>query len=439
MTGTEQVLIDDWCQQYPSHSVGDLVVRRGRRALRQRRRRRELQLRRLRPGRRRRQPVRRPARRRGRRMTPPTAEGGALRARTCAPPATRSALDGTVIRVDPDTGAALAGQPAGRRRATPTRAASSRTACATRSAWRSRPGTDESGSATSAGHRREEINRIDPADRGVGNFGWPCYEGDAAAAGYDSATSASARTCTPKPAPYRAVFATATAQPVVPGETLHHRERRRSGRASRSTPGGAYPAEYDGALFFADYARNCIWVMTRGRRRRCPTRPGASRSVRGRAGPGTWSSAPAATSSTPTSTAARSGASSGRAPGRGTSRPGSTGPSTSPNTDAYRQPRRRRPARRRRSNHAVGNGSSARASARTTSPPAGPARSLRRPQHVPHRVGRRRDPGVGRRACPCSTVRGQSPTTFTASRALTAGAHQVRVEWYVGARPPSPG
>ena len=24
MTGTEQVLINDWCQQFPSHSIGDL-------------------------------------------------------------------------------------------------------------------------------------------------------------------------------------------------------------------------------------------------------------------------------------------------------------------------------------------------------------------------------------------------------------------------------
>ena len=24
MTGTEKVLINDWCQQFPSHSVGDL-------------------------------------------------------------------------------------------------------------------------------------------------------------------------------------------------------------------------------------------------------------------------------------------------------------------------------------------------------------------------------------------------------------------------------
>ena len=25
MTGSEQVLIEDWCQQYPSHSIGDLA------------------------------------------------------------------------------------------------------------------------------------------------------------------------------------------------------------------------------------------------------------------------------------------------------------------------------------------------------------------------------------------------------------------------------
>ena len=25
MTGAEQVLIEDWCQQYPSHSIGSLA------------------------------------------------------------------------------------------------------------------------------------------------------------------------------------------------------------------------------------------------------------------------------------------------------------------------------------------------------------------------------------------------------------------------------
>ncbi len=28
MTGSEQVLVEDWCQQYPSHSIGTRRVRR---------------------------------------------------------------------------------------------------------------------------------------------------------------------------------------------------------------------------------------------------------------------------------------------------------------------------------------------------------------------------------------------------------------------------
>ena len=28
MTGTEQVLINDWCQQFPSHSIGTLLFGR---------------------------------------------------------------------------------------------------------------------------------------------------------------------------------------------------------------------------------------------------------------------------------------------------------------------------------------------------------------------------------------------------------------------------
>ena len=61
MTGSEQVLVEDWCQQYPSHSIGTVEFGRGRGALRQRRRRRQLQLRRLRSGRQPAQSVRRPA------------------------------------------------------------------------------------------------------------------------------------------------------------------------------------------------------------------------------------------------------------------------------------------------------------------------------------------------------------------------------------------
>ncbi len=108
---TKQDLIHDWCQQYPSHSIGDLVFGRdgalyvsggdgasfnfvdygqdGNPL----------------------NPCNDPPAGVGGTMTAPTAEGGALRAqdlRTAADPVT---LDGTVIRVSPDTGAALADNP----------------------------------------------------------------------------------------------------------------------------------------------------------------------------------------------------------------------------------------------------------------------------------------------------------------------------------------
>ena len=111
MTGSEQVLIEDWCQQYPSHSVGTVefgsdgalyasagdgasfnVADYGQSG-------NPLN------------PCGDPPAGVGGAMTPPTAEGGALRSqdlRTSGDPAT---LDGSVIRVDPSTGTALPSNP----------------------------------------------------------------------------------------------------------------------------------------------------------------------------------------------------------------------------------------------------------------------------------------------------------------------------------------
>ena len=49
--------------------------------------------------------------------------------------------------------------------------------------------------------------------------------------------------------------------------------------------GSPYPAAYDGALFFADYSRDCIWAMLRRRGRRCPTRPRIATFAAGAANP----------------------------------------------------------------------------------------------------------------------------------------------------------
>ena len=77
---------------------------------------------------------------------------------------------------------------------------------------------------------------------------------------------------------------TTTAPQVVPGETCPTGSSSITGVAFYHG-GGPYPAAYDGALFFADYSRNCIWVMHDGQRTGCPNPTRSRRSSRRRANP----------------------------------------------------------------------------------------------------------------------------------------------------------
>ena len=293
-------------------------LRAGRRALRQRRRRRQLQRRRLRAVRRDRQrplePVRRPARSAsGGTQTPPTAP----RAAPCAARASRRpGRAGRPRRRDPaprpGDRAGAARQPARRPAPTPTRAASSRYGLRNPFRFALRPGTNEIwvgdvGWSTLGGDQPDRPDGRDACQ----NFGWPCYEGGVAPR--PATTRPTSTSC-------ESLYATSGA---VDGPLLRLRARARRSSparparpaarrspASRSTRAESYPAAYDGALFFADYSRRCIWAMmpdggghARSRRRRHVRRRAS------RAAPSTCRSAPAATSSTSTSTAAASSAS----------------------------------------------------------------------------------------------------------------------------------
>lgn len=264
MNGAEQVLIEEWCQQYPSHSTGDLdfgadgalYVSGGDGAsfnftdwgqdgnpL---------------------NPCGDPPFGPGFPLLPPTAEGGALRSQDLRTAGDPASLDGAVLRVHPDTGAALPDNPLTlssdqmQRRVI---------AYGLRNPFRFaiRPGTNEVWLGDVGWSDWEEINRVTDPLGVVENFGWPCYEGSGRQPGYDGANLS---ICENLYGQNGAV--------VAPYHTYHHSARVVSGEACptgsssvfagdfQRTSGSPFPAEYDGALFFGDYSRDCIWAMQRG-------------------------------------------------------------------------------------------------------------------------------------------------------------------------------
>jgi glucose/arabinose dehydrogenase/PKD repeat protein len=253
--GAEQVLIEDWCQQYPSHSMGSLAfgadgalyvsagdgasfnfVDYGQD---------------------------------GAPVNPcgdPPGEGGALRSQDVRTLGDRTGLNGTILRVDPATGAGLSDNPM----------ASSSDVNARRIVgfglrnpfrFAIRPGTNEVWIGDVGWDNWEEIDRlVSPASAPLDNFGWPCYEGDLRQGGYDAANLSLCES----------LYAAGSAAVVAPYFRYHHNDlvvpndvcpkggSSVSGTSFAFATGSSYPAEYRGALFFADYTRQCIWVMPVG-------------------------------------------------------------------------------------------------------------------------------------------------------------------------------
>ena len=251
MTGPEQVLIHDWCQQFPSHSIGDLAfgadgalyvssgdgasfnyVDQGQT---------------------------------GNPCGDPASQGGALRSQDLRTTSDPTTLDGTILRIDPASGSALPDNPG-----TGDSNARRIIADGLRNPFRltMRPGTNEVWIGDVGWNLWEEIDVV--ADRlgAIENFGWPCYEGAARQSGYDSANLSVCENLYVQ------------GGVVDPHYTYHHNQKVVNGEPCRPAnpgsstsssiaglafyQGGSYPPGYDNALFFADYSRDCIWVMFPG-------------------------------------------------------------------------------------------------------------------------------------------------------------------------------
>ncbi|MCI0447235.1 PQQ-dependent sugar dehydrogenase [bacterium] len=265
LVGSEQVLLENfWCQQYPSHSLGTLqfgpegalyasagdgasftFVDYGQDG-------NPLN------------PCGDPPSGIGGMQTIPTAEGGALRSQDLQTSGDAVTFDGAILRIDPDTGAAwpdnplIGGDPADDRII----------AYGLRNPFRftTRPGTSELWIGDVGWNTFEEVNRLqNPLV--VTNFGWPCYEGSGAQGGYSPLNICqnlySAGTAT---APF---YAYNHNSDVTPGGDGCRPNPNGTGTSS-SIAGlafhmtGTFPAQYDGAFFFADYSRDCIYIMYAG-------------------------------------------------------------------------------------------------------------------------------------------------------------------------------
>jgi glucose/arabinose dehydrogenase len=238
--GPEQVLIEDWCQQYDSHSIGTLAfgpegalyvgggdgasyidVDYGQ--------------------------FDNPC-------ADPANEGGALRSQDIVHRADPTGMNGAILRIDPATGAAWPGNPlTGNGDPTDDRIIAEGLRNPFRFAVKT--SSDRIWLGDVGWNSWEEIDEIASAgDAKVEDFGWPCYEGRSKQPGYQSADLQICKRLYANPG-----LAT------KPYLTMSHGSGGCNGSNVYSAigfyTGTAFPTQYAGAFFFGDVVRGCLWTM----------------------------------------------------------------------------------------------------------------------------------------------------------------------------------
>lgn len=201
-------------------------------------------------------------------MEPPSAEGGALRTQDLRTPnplgltTDPTGLNGSIIRVDPETGEGVPGNPlfgsldANERRIV---------AYGFRNPFRfAIDETDEIYVSNVGWTEWEEIDRftVDPGE--PWNSGWPCYEGPEVNVAYQNlGTNLCAGLYAEPDVVDPAIYNYSFGGPLFPGDPCTT-EQGAAITGITTYRDDAFPPAFDGALFFADSVRECIYLMLPG-------------------------------------------------------------------------------------------------------------------------------------------------------------------------------
>jgi glucose/arabinose dehydrogenase len=200
----------------------------------------------------------------------PKDEGGSLRSQDLRTPAPQdpTGLNGTIIRIDPETGK---GWPTNPEHASTDENEQRIVAFGFRNPFRftTDPLTQQIYVGNVGGATFEEVDRFDPSASSLYNSGWPCYEG--AGREYEF-KELELKLCDDLYEETEEGGPGAAAQPLF---YYSHRQTVTEGDECPFTSGSAisglafyegdeFPAAYKGALFFSDSVRNCIYAMLPG-------------------------------------------------------------------------------------------------------------------------------------------------------------------------------
>jgi glucose/arabinose dehydrogenase len=245
----EEVLLEGWCQQYLSHSVGDLefgpegalYVSGGDGASYNDSDYGQF----------------------GNPCGDPPKAGGSMRSQSVLRPGGPTLLNGTLLRIDPDTGKGWTGNPfAGSGDENAERIA----AFGFRNPFRFTL-DPVAGVAYVDNVGNSDIEEIDRFPFGAGqayNSGWPCFEGNRPNWPFQIASLPGCEALYESPGSTSAPFFQYDHHAAVVAGDKCPTNRGSAISGTAIYDGTAYPAEYRRALFFADSVRGCIWAMFAG-------------------------------------------------------------------------------------------------------------------------------------------------------------------------------